>query len=185
MRILLATSLLALAACSPPAADSYAARSEPSATLQDVLAPLLSPDVTGAQWVPSATPHRIVYGKPGEMPLLALACEQNGPQPYLRLTRFARAPEGGKAIFAVDGNGYIARWKADAAEIDGGYVWQSVVGLNEYKLNALLGLRSIEATIPGAGTVIINQNDLPRDLIETCRSFIAPPLANGQPQPVR
>lgn len=185
MRIAILPSLLALAACSPPAADGYAARSAGGAAQQAGLAPLPSPDVTGADWVPSTTPHRLVYGKPGEMPLLALACEQNGPVPHLTLTRFARAPEDGRAIFAVDGNGYIGRWKADAVEASGGHVWQAIIGLDEYKLNALLGDRSIEATVPGAGTVIVNQNGLPRQLIETCRGFIAPPLAGGQPQPVR
>ena len=188
MRFLLAFSLLVLAACSPPATARYAARSDVQAQQQQpqsTFTPLPSPDVTGAQWVPSSTPHRIVYGKPGEMPLIALACEQNGPQAHLTLTRFALAPEDGKAVFAVDGNGYIGRWKADAAQASGGYVWQAVIGLDEYKLNALLGPRSIEASVPGAGTVIINQNELPRELVETCRSFTAPPLATGQPPPAR
>lgn len=167
---------MALAACSPSAADNIAP-SEPAAQQAAAEPPLPSPDVTGAVWQPATTPHRILYGKPGQPALIALACEQNGPQPHLRLTRFAPAPEGGKAVFAVDGNGYIARWKADAAKAENGYNWQSIVGLEEYKLNALLGPRSIEATVPGTGTVIINQNELPRQLIEQCRSFIAPPLA--------
>lgn len=174
-----------LAACGSPAAQT------PDANIGDrvrqasaVHKPLRSPDVTGAVWQPSTNSQRILYGKPGQPPLIALACEQNGPQPHLRLTRFAPAPAGGKAVFAVDGNGYIARWKADAAKAENGYNWQSIVGLDEYKLNALLGPRSIEATVPGTGTVIINQNELPRQLIEQCRSFIAPPLAAARsPQP--
>lgn len=183
MRFLSAFSLLTLAACSPSAADDIAP-SERAAQQAVTELPLSSPDVTGARWVASTNPQRILYGKPDHPALIALACEQNGPQPHLRLTRFTPAPAGGKAVFAVDGNGYIARWKADAAQAEGGYNWQSIVRLDEYKLNALLGLRSIEATIPGAGTVIINQNDLPRQLIEQCRSFIAPPLAAARsPRP--
>lgn len=185
MRLSIIFSLLALAACNPPATDTYVARSDRNTLAELIETPLASPDVTGAAWVPSTTPHRLVYGRPGEMPLLALACEQNGPVPHLTLTRFARAPENGQAIFAVDGNGYIGRWKADAVEASGGHVWQADIGLDEYKLNALLGDRSIEATVPGAGTVIINQNELPRQLIETCRGFIAPPLANERPRRVR
>jgi len=166
-----------LAACGSPAAQTNSARSADGAQhTAAVNTPLTSPDVTGARWIATTSQH-ILYGKPGEPAFIALACEQNGPQPHLRLTRFAPAPKGGKAIFAVDGNGYIARWKADAAKAGDGYNWQSIVGLEEYKLNALLGLRSIEATVPGTGTVIINQNELPRQLIEQCRSFIAPPLA--------
>jgi hypothetical protein len=164
-----------LVACGSPAAQTESANGAQQAAAANT--PLASPDVTGARWVASTNPQRILYGKPGEPAFIALACEQNGPQPHLRLTRFAPAPEGGKAIFAVDGNGYIARWKADAASAGDGYDWQSIVGLEDYKLNALLGPRSIEATVPGAGTVIINQNELPRQLIEQCRSFIAPPLA--------
>lgn len=138
-------------------------------------APLPSPDVTGARWVLTNLPQQIVYGKPGEPPFIALACEQNGPRPHLRLTRLVAVPAGAKAVFTVDGNGYIARWKVDAAKADGGHNWQGIVDLDDYDLNALLGPRSIEATVPGAGTVIVNQNELPRQLIEQCRSFIALP----------
>lgn len=183
-RFLLLTGLLTLAACGSPAAQTKSANGAQQAAAANT--PLPSPDVTGARWVASTTPQRILYGKPGQPPLIALACEQNGPQPYLRLTRFAPAPKDGKAVFAVDGNGYIARWKADAAKVGDSYNWQSIVALDEYKLGALLGPRSIEATVPGAGTVIINQNELPRQLIEQCRSFIAPPLAaarSRQPAP--
>ena len=184
MRLFIPVSLLALAACSPPDAEAPAARASEVEQVAIPFASLPSPDVTGARWVPTSLPQQIVYGKPGQPALIALACEQNGPQPHLRLTRFAPAPAGGKAVFAVDGNGYIARWKADAAKTADGFNWQSIVGLEEYKLGALLGPRSIEATVPGTGTVIINQNELPRQLIEQCRSFNAPPLtAVRSPRP--
>ncbi len=143
---------------------------------------LASPDVTGARWATDASPHRIVYGKEGEAPLIALECVQNGPQPQLLLTRLAPAPAGGKAIFAVDGNGYIGRWHADAAEVNGERVWQSTIDLSEYKLPALTGPRFIEATVSGAGTVVIHQNELPRQLVETCRGFTVP-SATGPTQP--
>lgn len=196
MRLPLLTSLLALAACSPPAADAYAAPDGgPAEPRQQArFTPLPSPDVTGALWAPSTTPDRILYGKPGETPLIALACEQNGPQAHLTLTRFARAPEGGKAVYAVDGNGYIGRFHADATEVGDAWLWQARIAPDEYKVQALKGPRSIEATVPGTGTVVINQNELPRELIERCEAFnssqppaaqpsAAPPLP--QPQPVR
>lgn len=168
-------SLLLIAACGSPAAQTVDAEGDAASSSSIPFAPLPSPDVTGARWVLTNLPQQIVYGKPNEPPFIALACEQNGPQPHLRLTRLVAAPASAKAVFTVDGNGYIARWKVDAAKADGGHNWQGVVDLDDYDLNALLGPRSIEATVPGAGTVIVNQNELPRQLIEQCRSFIAPP----------
>lgn len=131
--------------------------------------------------MPTASPDRILYGLPGGQPFFALACEQNGPQARLVITRFAQAPPRGKAILAVDGNGYIGRWHADAVEQDDGWVWRTEVAPAEYKVNALKGLRSIEATIPGAGTVIINQNDLPRALIARCETFNQARAPSGPP----
>ncbi|WP_228243382.1 hypothetical protein [Porphyrobacter sp. GA68] len=172
----------ALASCAPAAADAAAAPEE-RVSLHTVQEPAAAPfpDVTGALWAVTASPDRILYAVPGEQPFFALACEQNGPEARLVITRFAPAPPRGKAILAMDGNGYIGRWHADAVEADDGWVWRTEVAPAEYKVNALKGLRSIEATIPGAGTVIINQNDLPRALIARCETFNQARVLVGPP----
>lgn len=186
LRHLLLLGLLPLAACAP-SADATAAPEEvvqlQPAQPEPVTPPF--PDVTGALWATTASPDRILYRKPGAEPFFALACEQNGPEAQLVITRFAPAPPGGKAVLAMDGNGYIGRWHADAAVVNGERVWRTKIAPDEFKVRALKGLRSIEATLPGAGTVVINQNDLPRQLIERCEAFNAaqPPAAPPPPAP--
>lgn len=158
-----------LAACQPPAADSYEGRADPPETTGFASEPQTSPDAQGAVWAPTETPLRLLYGIPGRTPFAALACEMASDEPHMRITRFARADEGAQALMAIIGNGHKERFPVEAVDNGRAFLWQGDIDLESEKLDVLTGLRGVELTIPGAGTLALNASDAPRDLIETCR----------------
>ncbi|MGI8943811.1 MAG: hypothetical protein ACR2FJ_06195 [Qipengyuania sp.] len=158
-------------ACKPPAADDYVARvgierrEAPSE-------PIDSPNTEGAIWARSGGGSRIIYGKPGERPLMALACEMRDGAPVVAYTRFARADAHAKAILALIGNSHVARLKIDAERSGEVWIWKGTVPAESPELEALTGPRQIEATVPGAGSVILNPSAEPGALIAQCRSLV-------------
>lgn len=166
---LAAASLLAwLAACQPPATDSYVERSDIRPQAGQASAPLPSPDTRGAVWAEVEGQDRLIYGKPGESPLFAIACLLDRPVPELRVTRYAPADAGAKAFMAVIGNGHVARLKVDATPVGEAFLWQGETPLDNDRLEALTGARAVEATVPGAGTLRLNASSRPGQLIERC-----------------
>ncbi len=178
MRALCLLPLAILAACNPPAADRYVARigvKERAAPLP----PVASPDTEGAIWAPTAAnPLRLIYGKPGEKPLFALACGGKVGAPELTYTRLAIADANAKAILALIGNGHVARLKIDATRSGRYWLWQGSAPAGSEDFEVLTGARQVEATVPGAGSLILNPSQLPGDLITRCRA-LAPPAARG------
>lgn len=167
-----------LCACNPPATDHYVARVG-MAEQPAPLPPIASPDATGAHWAPSpANPQRLLYGKPGQRPLFALECGGPGTAPAIVYTRFAGADAHAKAVLALIGNGHVARLKIDAVRIGTGWRWQGSAPAASEDFEALTGARQIEATVPGAGSLILNPSPLPGELITRCRAP-APPAAPG------
>lgn len=185
-RILLLVPLVLLAACKPPAADDYTGRSRILLRTEGPSEPLASPDTTGAAWANSAQPDRLLYGKPGERPLLAIECSDQAGAPRITYTRFAAADPHAKAMIALIGNGNVARLPIDATQRNGAWLWQGTVDAHEPTLDALTGNREVQATVPGAGSVILNPSTLPGDLVERCRTVRPPaaaPATNAQPRP--
>lgn len=172
---LAALPLLALPSCKPPAADDYVARvgiEERSGPSE----PLLSPDTAEAQWVVSREPGRIIYGNPGETPLLALACI-DGPQgAQIAYERIVAADPNAKAILALIGNSHVTRLFVDAEKVGDDWRWRGATRADDPALEVLTGPRQVEATVPGAGSVILNPSSLPRELINRCRA-----QARGRP----
>lgn len=170
---ILASLPLALAACQPPAADRYEGRADPPDTQSYASEPQPSPDAEGAVWAPSSTPLRLLYGIPGQQPLAAIACEigeqGTASEPKLRITRFARADEGAQALLALVGNGHKERLPVEAVDNGRAFIWEGAIPLASEKLDALTGLRGVQLTVPGAGTLALNASEAPRDLIESCR----------------
>ncbi|OBX20792.1 hypothetical protein A9995_03670 [Erythrobacter sp. QSSC1-22B] len=166
---LAALPLLALASCKPPAADDYVARvgledrSGPSAPLQ-------SPDTKDAQWVASREPGRIIYGNPGEPPLLALACVEGAEGAQIAYERIVDADPEAKAILALIGNSHVTRLFVDAEKTGADWRWRGATDAADPALEALTGPRQVEATVPGAGSVVLNPSSLPRELINRCRA---------------
>lgn len=177
--------LLALAACKPPPTDAAVVGTEPAAARPSK--PIASPDTKGAIWGNSQTEGRILYGLPGAAPLLALACDSEGAEPVIRITRYALADKGAGAFAAFIGNGHISRIPIDAKELDGVTVWQADVAVSDPRLEVLTGRRELAVTIPGAGRLVVNPSARPGEIIEACRALApAPePAASASVAPVR
>ena len=174
--------LAILAACKPPASDDYVERARIDEPAEKPSEPIDSPDTEGAIWAPAREGARLLYGVPGEHPLFAIECISDGSEPVLGYTRFAKADARAKAILALIGNGHVSRLKIDATQIGDAWRWEGNVEVNDRRLDVLTGRREIEATVPGAGSLILNPSALPGELVERCRS-LTEPLAPDQPTP--
>ncbi len=160
-----------LTACKPPASDDYLERVDLSEAKGASAEPLESPDTTGAVWADGKIAGRIIYGLPGEIPFLALACE-NAPndERQIRFIRFAAADPQAKALFALVGNGHIARIPVDATWNGRAWLWEGVLPADDSDLEVLTGQRTIAATLPGAGQLNLNPSPRPGQLIDACRT---------------
>lgn len=181
----LAPFLAGLAACNPPAADDYVARVG-VAGRDAPSAPIASPDTKGAVWAAlPANPRRLVYGKPGERVLFALECRETAAGPQLAYTRFENADPHAQAILALIGNGHVTRLKIDATRIAGAggprWLWQGSEPAGSLAFEGLTGGRQVEATVPGAGSLILNPSPLPGDLITRCRQLARPAAPASAP----
>ena len=167
--IVLAATIAALSACKPPPTDADISSRE-VAQAQGPSAPIASPDTEGAIWSDSPISEgRIIYGIPGEPPLLALGCNSSSVEPSIIITRYAPADEGAEAAAAFIGNGHVARIPMQATEIDGGSFWRSEVIASSESLEALSGPRDLAVTLPGGGRLVINASQRPGAFIQTCR----------------
>lgn len=160
--------LAALSACQPPAADEYVERVEIDGQRSVASDPAPSPDVTGAVWALSG--DHLLYGQPGQRPLLSLACEGGEAAPgKLVMTRLAKADPQAQALMALIGNGHVERLKVNATWNGKVWVWQGMYPSEDPRLDVLTGPRDIELTIPGAGTLGLNPSQRPRAFVEHCR----------------
>ena len=176
--------VLALGACQPPASDEYSERSRIAPQADGPSEPITSPDTQGAVWAAADNPDRLLYGKPGERPLFALECQDQGGLPLIAFTRFARADAGAKAMLALIGNGHVSRLKIDATERGEVWRWEGAIEAADPALDVLTGPRQVEATVPGAGSLILNPSGAPGELVERCRAMAAPePAATATPEP--
>ncbi|UIP07876.1 hypothetical protein LY632_05630 [Erythrobacter sp. SDW2] len=162
--------LLLLAACQPPAADDYLERGLAKDDLPQASAPIPSPDTTEAIWAPAKQPKRLLFGVPGETPLLAMQCEGTGEKAKLTFTRFVRADREAQAMMALVGNFHALRLPVDSTWNGRAWLWQGSVAADNPDLEALTGTREVEATVPGAGTLVMAPSPLTRELIDACRS---------------
>lgn len=170
---LLLLPVLALAGCKPPPTDADIAASEAAAPVSPS-EPIDSPETEGAIWADSQEAGRILYGIPGEPPLMALACGEANGQPSIRLTRYALADRGAQAFAALIGNGHVSRIPVDATEVEGASIWQGDIPASDPKLEVLTGSREVGVTIPGAGRLVLNRSSRPGELIEACRAAAEP-----------
>ena len=131
--------------------------------------PLPSPDTENARWTVAPNGQAVAFGNPGARPFLSLACRVKDDPPTIRVIRHAEARPGEKALFPVLGNGTISRFKADAALEDNEWRWQAIVPAEDPLLEVFTGGREIEATLPGAGSVIIAGSRVPGEFIAWCR----------------
>lgn len=161
---------LLLAACKPPASDEYLGRNEVSDERTRPAEPVDSPDIEGAAWAVGQS-GRLLYGKPGEAPLMALGCE-GGTLVY---TRFERADANAKAVLALIGNGHVERLWIDAEQDGKAWLWRGRLPADDPRLEVLTGRNRVEATVPGAGSLVLNASQRPGEFITRCARAIAPP----------
>lgn len=171
-------SLALLAACKPPASDDYVTRTRIADERKGPSKPIPSPDAEGAIWAPGANANRILFGKPGAHPLMALACEDGS----IAFTRFVAADPDAKAVLALIGNGHVQHLWVDATQNGKVWLWRGTLPADDPRLEVFTGSNSIEATVPGAGTIRLSASRLPGELIARCRpSQPVEPFASAGP----
>ena len=136
----------------------------------EVAEPLLSPDTTGAKWKVTANGQAIDFGRAGSEPWLTLACNIREAPATLTLIRHAPARPGLKALFPVLGNGMISRFEVDAALHDGEWRWEGTLPAADPQLEVFAGPRELQATLPGAGSLLIEGSRIPGEFVEWCRA---------------
>lgn len=163
--------LILLSCCKPPATDEYIDRGRAPVTGErDAPSiPIDSPDTENAIWAQSNEPDRLIYGNPGQPPLLAIACIDDPVNPKLKISRYADADEGAQAFIALIGNSHVARLPVDATRVGRSIIWQGEVDASEPDLEVLTGPREVTATVPGAGMLTLNPSSLTGILIDRCR----------------
>jgi hypothetical protein len=181
--------LILLAACQPPQRDEAAVeRIDLDAAIER--APPVNgglPDAAGAAWELALDNRSLRFANPAGEPLLSLACElPSGGDPRILIVQHAPAPPGAKALFAIVGNGMVARIAMDARNGGSAWRWEGRLSAATPKLDVLTGDREVAATMPGGGEIALGASDLPRRLIEWCRNRGAPPpspAASPSPSP--
>ena len=158
---LVATTLI-LSACSGGDAEQ---RVELDRKPEFASPPIDSPDTESAFWSGGDTSTTLRFGKPGNAPLFSIDCSQG----RIILTRHAPADAQASALMPLIGNGRIERVPVDAVNSGEGYVWQGQFPANDDQLDVFAGSRSVEATVPGAGTIDLAASSEPGALIARCR----------------
>lgn len=129
-----------------------------------------SPETGDAAWSIEPGGKGIDFGKMGSAPYLSLVCKLDGAgPPQLTVIREAQSEPGAKALFAILGNGVIARLKLDAVLSDSGWRWEGTYPAGAPQFDVFTGPRDVQATLPGAGMLKIAGSALPREFIEWCR----------------
>jgi hypothetical protein len=123
----------------------------------------------GAAWRSDA--GGLHFAVPGAADLLAISCShaQDGTA-QIKLTRGTRAEDGAKALFAVIGNGRIARLPLDAVRAGDDGEWQGLIPAADPQLDVLKGGNRLEATLPGGGLLKLPASGEPGRLLEACRA---------------
>jgi hypothetical protein len=165
-----ALALLALAACKPAAPDPGAVeRIDLDANVERAPNAGL-PSAVGAAWELAADNKSLRFANPAGEALLSLACDlPPGTPPRLRLTQHASAPPGAKALFALAGNGMVARIDMDARREGDRWLWEGSQPAAWPKFDVLTGAHEIVATMPGGGEFTLPPSSLAQQLIAWCR----------------
>jgi hypothetical protein len=162
-------SLALLAACGQDEAPVEAQRialdeaSAPTAIIE------LSPDTTSALWTASADGLSVAFGTQGAPAMLTLECRLKDNPARLAVIRHAPARAGLQAMFPVIGNGRISRFKLDAVRTGDGWQWAGALPVADPLNDVFVGAGSLEATLPGGGSLIIAPSRIPSEFVNWCR----------------
>lgn len=171
--------LLLLAACSR-GQDAETPEQAKRLVLPSQPAPLREPpkQPEGTVWTALGN-GAAAFGVPGQAPLLTVACERRGTlNALLRFTRYTRADEGAKALFALEGNGHVARVKLDVVKAGDPGEWQGTVSAFDERIEAIRGSYGVAATLPGGGTLRWGGSGIPGAMLTDCRASLTLPKAS-------
>lgn len=184
MRLLLAVVPLALlAACGQDEAPVEAQRialeqsGEGSAIIE------LSPDTSDAVWTASADGLAVSFGDAGAPALLTLQCRLADNPAQLAVIRHAPARAGLQAMFPVIGNGRISRFKLDAVQTGDEWQWAGALPAADPLNDVFVGAGSLEATLPGGGSLLIAASRIPSEFVSWCREGSRLQRAQVQEEP--
>ncbi len=181
MRVATLLPLLLLAACDRAEPPTGVQRIDLDDARPDIEQPLPSPDTENAAWTVAKNGQSIDFGNADEKPWLSLACRVRADPPTVKIIRHVKVRPGEKALFPVIGNGTISRFKVDAKLEDGEWRWEGEVPADDALLEVFTGRREIEATLPGAGSLIIPGSRIPGEFIDWCRKGGAAPKPRPDP----
>lgn len=123
----------------------------------------------GATWRSDAV--GVHFGVAGQPDLLALACDHAADgTASVTLTRTTRAADGAKALFALIGNGRIARLPLDVVRAGEPGEWRGEIPAADVRLDVLKGGNRFEGTLPGGGTLLMPASREPGRLLTACRA---------------
>lgn len=168
--------LLLLAACSR-GEDSETPEQAKRLVLPSQPAPLREPpkQPEGTVWT-SLGNGAAAFGVPEQSPLLTVSCEKRGTfDALLRFTRYTRADEGAKALFALEGNGHVARVKLDVVKPGDPGEWQGTASAFDEAVEAIKGDYGVAATLPGGGTLRWTASPIPGAVLTDCRGGLKLP----------
>ncbi len=118
----------------------------------------------------------VAFGVPEQGPLLTIACERRGTlDARLVFQRFTRAEEGAKALFAIEGNGHVARLPLDVVRAGEPGEWRGSASAFDEAVKAIKSGYGVTATLPGGGTLRWSGTALPGKLLENCRGGLTLP----------
>ncbi len=170
--------ILTLAACSR-GQDAETPEQAKRLVLPSQPAPLREPpkQPEGTVWTTLGN-GAAAFGVPEQAPLLTIACERRGTlDAVLRFTRHTRADEGAKALFALEGNGHVARVKVDVVKPGDPGEWQGTVSAFDERIAAIRGSYGVAATLPGGGTLRWGGSGIPGAVLTACRAGLSLPRA--------
>lgn len=134
----------------------------------------------GGEW--RIAGNTLQFGLPGQLPMLAMHCGRaDDGAALIHFSRATRADVGAKALFALIGNGRIARLPVDAVRGGENGEWQGSLPARDPRLAVLEGGNRIEATLPGGGTLKLPASREPGRLLASCRATDRTPPENANP----
>lgn len=169
-QITCAAALLALAGCSkspvPPVREGAPDDAVRLELPEGEALPGTPDEKSQAAWAGSGDGMSARYGRPGEPPLVSVACRSG----VLVVTRHAPAEVGAQALFALVGANGILRLPVDATSVPGvrGYIWQGTLAPDHPAAKVLEG--AYTGTLPAAGRISVSGGNAPRDVVGRCRA---------------
>lgn len=113
----------------------------------------------------------VEFGVPGQAALLSISCTHaSDGTARVRFVRRVQAEAGAQALFAVEGNGHVARVKLDVVRAGNPGEWAGEIDARAETVGAIKGGAEIKATLPGGGTLKMPASPQAGALLDACRA---------------